>query len=133
MSDLHGKLCHDFRLFQRRPWRRKEYAFVVAIGPAEALDNWLSRKMLKRGDSIDQASVEKDPARGRVSVGPVGRVTRLLHAEEKRLHPPRAALCRRASVPRQRFADLVRRSWQNRVVEALPTTSICRHWNSLKS
>jgi len=72
MSDLHGKLCHDFRLFQRRPWRRKEYAFVVAIGPAEALDNWLSRKMLKRGDSIDQASVEKDPARGRVSVGPVG-------------------------------------------------------------
>jgi hypothetical protein len=70
-----GKIMPSF-LVQRvdfRPWWRKEYVLVVAIDPAEALDNWLSRKMLKRGSSIDQASVEKDPARGRVSGGPVGK------------------------------------------------------------
>src|SRR5262249_8172724 len=69
-----GEIMPSF-LVQRvdfRPWRRKEYAFVVAIDPAEALDNRLSRQLLKPGGSINQASVEKDPARERVSVGPIG-------------------------------------------------------------
>src|SRR5262245_592299 len=56
-----GEIMPSF-LVQRvdfRPWRRKEYALVVAMDPAEALDHRLSRQMLKPGGSIDQASVEK--------------------------------------------------------------------------
>jgi hypothetical protein len=54
-------------------------------------------------------------------------------ALQKRRHPPKATPCRRALVPRQRSADLVRRSSENRVVEALPTTSTYLRRNSLKS
>src|SRR5262249_9787411 len=39
----------------------------VAPDRAEAFDDWLSGQMLKRRGSINQASVEKDPARGGVN------------------------------------------------------------------
>src|SRR5215469_12000675 len=54
-----------------RPRRRQEHAFVVAVGRAEALYDWLSGQMLKRDGSINEASIEKDPARGGVSDSPV--------------------------------------------------------------
>jgi hypothetical protein len=56
-----------------RPRWREKHAFVVSrIDQAEALDEPLSGQALKRGRSIDQASVEKDPVRGGISSGPVG-------------------------------------------------------------
>jgi hypothetical protein len=56
-----------------RPRWREKRAFVVSwINQAEALDEPLSGQALKRGSSIDQAAVEKDPVRGGVNSGPVG-------------------------------------------------------------
>jgi hypothetical protein len=60
------------------------------------------------GGSIDQASVEKKPQHAEGSARPDRRVAHLSPCEEKRQHPARAALCRRA------FAYPARQSWQNR-------------------
>jgi hypothetical protein len=54
-----------------RPRRHQEHAFVVAVGRAEVLYDWLSGQMLKRGGSLNEASIEKDPGRGGVGDSPV--------------------------------------------------------------